>query len=171
VSRGKICLEVIRMRRRVRDESLSERLERMSCPEPNTGCRLWLGATNAKGYGKFEWNRQWVMPHRASFVVHFGDIQAGMVVCHRCDQPRCIESTHLFAGTYKDNYEDMVAKGRRRTAQGELSGRSKLTEADVAAVKFRVSMGECMKSVAKSLGVGRTTIHNAVNGITWRHLS
>lgn len=59
---------------------LIERIERMSVPEPNTGCWLWLGALGDPGYGKLGVGRRHLSAHRASYEAHVGPIPDGMVV-------------------------------------------------------------------------------------------
>ena len=79
-----------------------------------TGCWLWGAAHNDQGYGVLRVNDKNVYAHRASWVVHFGELPDGHCVLHRCDVPACINPAHLFVGSKADNTKDMVAKGRAR---------------------------------------------------------
>jgi hypothetical protein len=78
------------------------------------GCWLWRGHAS-KGYGLFAEDglKARKRVHRFSWELHFGEIPTGMLVCHKCDVPRCVRPDHLFLGTHKDNHDDMVRKGRR----------------------------------------------------------
>jgi len=60
--------------------------------------------------------------HRWAYKVSVGPIPAGLLVCHRCDVPKCVRPDHLFVGTHMDNMRDMVAKGRQRAATGPRLG-------------------------------------------------
>lgn len=133
------------------------------------GCWEWNGYTNRKGYGRITIERRVSDGvHRVSWRLLFGDIPAGMSVCHRCDNRRCVRPEHLFLGTNTDNTADMVAK--RRQAKGERQALAKLTASDVTAIRARHAAGEQTKNLAAEYGVAYMTIHNAVVGLTWKHL-
>ncbi len=59
------------------------------------------------------------MAHRASYKEYLGPVPDGMLVCHRCDVPGCINPDHLFLGTHQDNMDDMIEKGRQRARGGK----------------------------------------------------
>jgi hypothetical protein len=97
----------------------------------STDCWLWTGAKQGgRGgkYGAFQlgWKIQ-KRAHRLSFEIANGPIPDGMMVCHACDVPLCVNPAHLFLGTAKENTDDMDAKNRRVSCKGQRNGASKLT--------------------------------------------
>ena len=72
-----------------------------------------MAYTNPEGYGRLRVDGKKVLAHRASYEEFNGVITDGLLVCHVCDTPSCINPDHLFLGTNKDNYTDSVNKGRR----------------------------------------------------------
>jgi hypothetical protein len=79
------------------------------------GCWLYNGCKTRFGYGKFAITGGWVLAHRISWLLSFGNIPEDSCVLHRCDNPGCVNPDHLFLGTQLDNIYDMVFKGRNKT--------------------------------------------------------
>ena len=131
------------------------------------GCWNWTASKSSGRYGKLEISGATLSAHRASYEVYRGPIPEGLFVCHRCDNPACINPDHLFLGTHADNMADKVKKGRHRTPRGSEVVTSKLTEADVLAIRAsRVSNG----CVAEQYGVDRSLISLIRTGKRWAHL-
>jgi len=95
--------------------SLLERLD--SRTSRSSRCWMYQGVLNRAGYGVLNRGARGlgnVLAHRAAYELKVGPVTDGMFVCHRCDTPSCVRPSHLFLGTPRDNYLDMVSKGRQR---------------------------------------------------------
>lgn len=90
------------------------------------GCWEWIAAEDGYGYGAVYHRRKVTKAHRAFYIELIGDIPAGMDLCHKCDNRKCVNPEHMFVGTRKQNMEDCVRKGRfpRRDA----SHKAKITK-------------------------------------------
>jgi hypothetical protein len=85
--------------------------------DANSDCWLWQGKIHSAGYGLLSINGHRQFAHRISYQrTHPNESIEGLVVCHHCDNPPCINPAHLFLGTPKDNIRDMIAKGRNAAA-------------------------------------------------------
>lgn len=107
--------------------------------------------------------------HRVSYREFIGEIPDGMLVCHRCDNRRCLNPAHLFLGTHADNSMDAARKGRlfrSEPRRGEAHHAAKLTERDVAWVLERTDLTQ--QEAASALGVSQSTISRVRRGEGWR---
>lgn len=129
-------------------------------------CWLWTGSKVAKGYGKIRTtSNKYDAPecaHRVAYKLFIGDIPYGYLVCHKCDNPSCVNPNHLFLGTYTDNVHDMISKGRRKLGY-------KLTQP--LADKIKVALETTNKSqleLGKEFGVTQSMVWRIHSGLAWR---
>lgn len=85
-------------------------------PEPFSGCWLWTGHLNARGYGGIWIDGLNRLAHRVAWLIYRGELPADKQMCHHCDTPSCVNPSHLFPGSASDNLRDSMAKGRRRVS-------------------------------------------------------
>jgi hypothetical protein len=132
---------------------------------PEAGCWIWMGAVTPAGYGFANppgRKKQNELAHRASYRIFVGEIPQGMIVAHSCDNPYCVNPSHLWLATHKQNSQDMVKK--RRQASGEKSGKSKLTAEQV---KFIRESDLSNRKLGEMLGVSHANIGYIKRGATW----
>jgi len=112
-----------------------------------------------------------VRAHRVAWELAYGRIPEGLIVCHKCDVPACVEPSHLFLGGHKENMLDKEAKGRGVHPRGAASAQAVLTEEDVVGIRAAYASGSTtMVDLAKLHGCDWTTIRSVVNRRTWKHL-
>jgi hypothetical protein len=155
-------------------------------------CWIWTGWRSSKGYGRSRSVGRWLFAHRVSWELANGPIPSGLLVCHHCDNPPCVNPAHLFVGTNSDNMRDCISKGRNgacthpeRVARGSRHSsvthpelvqrgsshcRAKLTEADIPVIRSRVKRGESRRAVSKDYGVSAVVIGEIVKGKLWKHV-
>ncbi|WP_363228101.1 HNH endonuclease signature motif containing protein [Bdellovibrio sp. ArHS] len=90
--------------------NLHDLFEKHTIPEPNTGCLLWTKGVHE--YGTISVNGKTLYAHRFAFSLFNGNIPSGMLVCHKCDTPGCVNPEHLWLGTINENNADKTRKGR-----------------------------------------------------------
>lgn len=150
-------------------EPISARLDRWSRRNQSTGCLEWVGGTR-KGYGRLRVGKKDFGAHKLAWMEKKGAIPEGLWVLHKCDNPCCIEITHLFLGTPKDNFIDMQNKGRYLPPRGEKQPHAKLTVDAVLALRRLYGSGKTAKELEAITGVNKMTIIDAVRGRTWAHI-
>lgn len=99
----------------------------------NSGCWDWIASFGGTGYGQFGDGNKPIGAHRVSYLIHIGLIPEGMFVCHKCDNRKCVNPSHLFLGTRQDNMDDMKLKNRQ--SRGEKHPSTKLSDNDVDIIK------------------------------------
>jgi hypothetical protein len=133
-------------------------------PEPNTGCFLWQGARNNKGYGMLGRGDKTFTAHRYAWMMEHGPIPAGMCVLHRCDTRTCVNPEHLFLGTPRDNTADMLAKGRGSVVFGDGFVKSRLRDCEVAEMRRLYAAGVRQGILARMFKTTNQNVSDIVRG-------
>lgn len=140
---------------------------KVSMPINQDDCWEWTGATR-RGYGVMGAHRRSLYVHRISWWLAYGEIPDGLFVCHKCDNPKCVNPSHLFLGTTQDNTQDKVNKGRQHRPKGELSGTHKLTQVQVDYIRERYAQGGItQRKLAAEFGVKQQCISRVVKRLRW----
>lgn len=138
------------------------------------GCWFWTAGTSKRGYGMFRvrpGTDGGVAAHRFAYEESNGPIPDGLCACHHCDNPLCVNPSHIFPGTHADNMADRARKGRYRGLQGEDHPAARLTEADVKEIRRLYQAGQRdLSALAERFGVLPHTVYQAATRRTWRHI-
>lgn len=138
------------------------------------GCWTWAGGKSGDGYGFIRCGSKgspMIKASKLSWMIHNGYslVPKGMLICHSCDNPPCVNPDHLWLGTAQDNMDDKVNKQRHNFHENH--GRTVLTKQQVdhvrAIYKGRGN-GPTHLSIANSLGVEESTISKITTGKNWR---
>lgn len=135
-------------------------------------CWLWTGGQTHHGYGRVVHHPtrpQSRLAHRISWELHFGRIaNPRQCVCHSCDNPLCVNPSHLFLGTRLDNAIDKVKKGRHPV--GEQHKNAKLNESAIKEIRRLYVAGISQGKLAITYHVNRVTIRNIISRRAWAHV-
>lgn len=145
----------------------AELLAARTIKDPKTGCWDVQGwALPHSGHVQIQTSaRGRVRAHRLAWELVHGPIPKGQVICHTCDNPRCVNVEHLFIGTQRDNILDSIRKGRYNAF-----GRQKLNAAQVLEIRALARRGLLHKDIARRFKVARNTVSQIVNRVCWQHV-
>lgn len=129
-------------------------------------CWIWTASLDKQGYGHFHFPATGYKAHRFSYLIHRGELPAGKLVCHHCDNPRCVNPEHLFLGAAADNSADMARKGR--STSGERNPRAKLSAKEVQAIRKLHASGVMTHTLVKQFHVSRSTIKRIAAKSHWQ---
>lgn len=155
-------------------------------------CWLWTKRKDRDGYGALMLGKKHMIAHRMAYQLVYGDIPAGLEVCHNCpggDNPSCVNPAHLWLGTHKENMVDKERKGRgnhgnystnnqngmqkypEKVARGSAHPGSKLTESDVVTIRSKFTNGDNTQlELQREFKVSKVTIYRIINRIGWKHV-
>lgn len=147
-------------RLQLRGESAAEKIMHYSRHNPETGCRDWTGCKDKDGYGIVRvlgMNER--QAHRIAYRAFIGNIPDGMHVLHKCDNPGCVNTTHLFLGTNADNMRDKSSKGRHHNAR--------FNEQQIRAIRESTDV---MRVLAERYGVSIAAIQQIKERRSYKHI-
>lgn len=149
-------------------QRLDARTDKTSGQGPNGDC--WeSNYTPSQKYPVIGINRVPHGAHRVAYMLAKGPIPIGLMICHSCDNPRCVRPSHLWAGTGQQNMADAAQK--RRMAHGEGHGSTSLTRVQVAEIRRQRLVGRPQRHVARQFGVSQSTVWRIAHRKTWNHLN
>lgn len=134
----------------------------MSKPDGEDGCWVWTQSRESRGYGAFKFEGQHYKAHRVSYEIH-NDVmlEPGTKIRHRCDNPPCVNPSHLSPGSQAENIDDMVQRNRFS---------AKLTIEQVVAIRTAYGSGTGVAELAAKHTVSKTSIRSVVGRKTWKHV-
>lgn len=130
-------------------------------------CWLWTGVVTPDGYGHFHMNGKTYISSRIAYAIANPDVDfSDLQVLHRCDQPLCQNSSHLFLGTHQDNMDDKGRKGRQ--SKGDNHGMAVYTDEQVALIRRLYDEGTHYKDIAQQMGLSPKLISDLCSRSSWR---
>lgn len=142
--------------------------------DSKSGCWNWQKAKTPHGYGVLRLDGNLEYAHRYYYKLAYGEIEEGMHICHKCDNPSCVNPEHLFAGTRSDNLSDCVNKGRHvsvfRNLEGVKNNQSKMTPDKVSEIRQLAKAGVSQRKIARQFGIAQSTAGAIIRRETWKHV-
>jgi hypothetical protein len=135
-------------------------------------CWLWIGWRHPGGHGQIGRGSRaegLAYTHVVSWEIANGKrVPLGMCVCHKCDNPPCVNPDHLFLGTRADNTADMLSK--RRHPHGESASWARLTDRDVLEIRRLSDGGVTQREIGQRFNVSRSLVGLIVQRLRWSHI-
>lgn len=132
-------------------------------------CWEWISSSDGR-YGFFKFENLNYRSHRMSWMLHFGEIPQGMLICHKCDNMICVNPDHLFLGTQKDNVRDCIKKSRMNRPTGEKNNLSRFKESDIHEIRNLYLEGISSHEIAEKYSTSPSEICDILRCKIWKHL-
>lgn len=151
---------------------IEERISEKFTINNESGCWEWTSNLCARGrYGAIIFKSKTKTASRFIYEMFVEEIPKGLLVCHCCDNTKCINPDHLYLGTTKQNMRDITERGRWPMRKGSSSCLSKLTEKDVLEIRRKyIPWRYGFNQLGKEYGVDGSNISMIVNRKTWTHI-
>lgn len=129
-------------------------------------CWNWTSTKDKDGYGLLFYQKKIYRANKLALQFAGTPVPDGYYACHKCDNPACVNPSHLYVGTPQQNSDDCRIRGRGQ--KGEKVHSAKLTEADVRLIR---SSFETDEETGKRFGVSRSNISMIRSRRTWKHVA
>ena len=160
-------------------EQVKERFMKKVELIPFHTCWEWNGsfynAIKYNGRPRFSVRHEWRLAARVSYEIFKGPIKSGLNVCHSCDNPNCVNPSHLWLGTQMENVQDMIKKGRQAMGdkvanKGEKNPAAKITAIQAEEIRQRYSQNNISQdALGKMYGISQVMVGLIVRGKKWNH--
>jgi hypothetical protein len=148
---------------------IRSRFENLGWTVTEDGCWEWNGSRHKTGYGQISGTGASgpLKAHRVSYELYVGEFDQALYILHKCDNPPCVNPSHLYPGTNQDNMDDANNRGRAKHMymSGEFAPASKLTWEQVQQIRASTEPGIVL---ARKYSVSNTSITNIRKGKTWK---
>ncbi len=139
-------------------------------------CWLWIGGQRPLSYGRFYLKERRktglncvIGAHRIAYFLEFGPFPNSLFCCHKCDNPPCVNPSHIFLGDVKANTSDAARKGRM--PRGSKSKFASLKEEDVVRILEMHKLGKTDAEIGRHFNTTRGAVWRIVSGRNWKHLT
>ena len=127
-------------------------------------CWEWMGCKDKDGYGFIRVDGKNIKSHRLAYSLYCSaEIDSALHVCHKCDNPSCVNPDHLWLGTNRDNQIDSVVKNRH--------GGQKMTADDVRFAREKYFSGQMTQAeLCRKFNISSGMMSNTINKRKWAHV-
>ena len=138
-----------------------ERIKMNTVVDEATGCHIFIGRKDGKGYGQIKSHGKQVLVHRWLWMQAHGQATRLEHVLHSCDNPACVNIDHLFLGDHRANMIDKAVKGRAA---------KKLSIEKVQQIKRLIEYNLADSEIASKFDVDRKMVSHIRSGVSWNHV-